>query len=176
MSVEAAIIFPLLLWAFGAMFVFFDAYKDQTLALKGTYSVADMISRQDDDIDGDFVKGLNDAFAMLVDPWGRTEGNDIRVSVVRNVAAPDEDDRIELQWSCGTGSMIRHEDADAIKDRLPLIARGDELAVIETTMDWTPPFRVGLLSASARNHLVFIKPRYVSRLLLDANGNGNGIC
>jgi Flp pilus assembly protein TadG len=52
-SVEAVIIFPILLWALGATFVFWDVYKLRNNAAAGTYTVADLVSRQTDAIDAE---------------------------------------------------------------------------------------------------------------------------
>ena len=75
LSVEAVIIFPILLWAFIAMFVFWDAFKAQNINLKATYTVADLISREDDPIDAAYVDGMNDVYEFLI---ARDDGNDLR--------------------------------------------------------------------------------------------------
>ena len=45
LSVEAALILPLLCWFYVASFVWFDAFRTQNANLKASYTLADMLSR-----------------------------------------------------------------------------------------------------------------------------------
>jgi len=45
-SVEAAIIFPVVFWAYASMFKYFEAYRAQAVAEKSAYTISDMISRE----------------------------------------------------------------------------------------------------------------------------------
>ena len=50
-SVEAILMFPMLVWAFMAMYVFFEGLRESNINLKATYTVADLLSRETDLID-----------------------------------------------------------------------------------------------------------------------------
>lgn len=165
-SVEAIIILPILLWAYGAMFVFWDAYKTQNVNLKATYTIADLISRQADPLTPAYIDGLNDLYGFLLGPSNSSGGNDIRVSVIANRLNPvSGQEELELDWSCATGVFMKHDTVDALAPRMPIIAPNDQLIVVETRMDWTPPISIGL-SPGTRSNLIYTSPRFVPQVLL----------
>jgi len=45
-SVEAAIIFPVVFWAYASIFKYFEAYRAQAVAENSAYTISDMISRE----------------------------------------------------------------------------------------------------------------------------------
>jgi hypothetical protein len=166
-TVEAVVIFPLLVWAYTAMFVFWDAYKAENLAMKGAYTIADMISREVQPIDADYVEGLNSIFGFLS---GLDPTNEIRVSVVRMVSGPGGVPELSLRWSYGTSSELPAlTDIAVIEDRVPILALGDELIVIEAIVGWEPAFNTGL-PARDLYEMVITKPRYAPQVLWDGTG------
>ena len=168
-SVEAVLMFPLLLWAYGAMFVFWDAFKTQNLNVKATYTIADMISREPEPLDTAYIAGLNTIYGFLLDPFTGDMNNDIRVSVVTNTIDPGSGNEVlELDWSCATGSMVAHPTVDPLVNQVPVIAVNDQLIIVESQMDWTPPIDFGL-PASQRRHLMFTSPRFVPQVLLNGS-------
>ena len=58
MSLEAVIVFPMLLWAFGATFLFYDVFHFQTQAQSASYTIADVLSREENPVDDSYLKGL----------------------------------------------------------------------------------------------------------------------
>ena len=175
-SVETVIIFPILLWAYAAMFIYWDAYKAQNVNLKATYTIADMISREDDPITPGYVDGLNSVYTYLI---RRVEGNDVRVSLVEYIPDPldpSADPTMNLRWSHATGDYTGHPDVTPIENQLPMMPGGSDLIVVETRMTWSPPFNfmlepVGLDTRDMTN-LVFTSPRFVPRVRWDADGDG----
>ncbi len=169
-SVEAIIILPILLWAYGALFVFWDAYKSQNLNVKATYTIADLISREPDPLTPQYINGLNQVYSFLLDPNSFGSVNDLRVSVVTNVLNPVTGlEELELDWSCATGDYNAHANANKLAPLMPIIAVNDQLIVVESTMDWVPPINIGLDPATRQN-MVFTSPRFVPQVLL------NGVC
>lgn len=178
-SVETVLIFPLLLWAYAAMFIYWDAYKAQNVNLKATYTIADMISREDATslITPDYIDGMNDVYSFLV---RRATGNDVRVSVVDFVPDPSDPTapaQMRLRWSHATGSYTGHTDVTPIQARLPQMPSGAELIVVETQMTWSPPFNFTLepigLSTRGMTQLVFTSPRFAPQILWDGDMDGN---
>lgn len=178
-SVETVIIFPLLLWAYAAMFIYWDAFKAQNVNLKATYTIADMISREDSDppIIPDYIDGMNDLYAYLI---RSDEGNDVRVSVVDFVADPLDPAApasMCLRWSHATGSYLGHPDVTPLEDDLPILPGGSQLIVVETRMTWSPPFNFQLepigLDTRDMVNLVFTSPRFVPQVRWDSNSDGN---
>lgn len=139
---EALIILVALVWTYTAMFVFWDAFKTENLVVKSAQTVADMVSREPIPIDEEFIDGANSVFAFLA---GADADNNLRVSVVTMVMGADgETPELELVWSHGTGGWPDITDLAEIEDRLPILALGDELIVVEGTIRWEPLFNVGL--------------------------------
>ena len=176
-SVETVIIFPLLLWAYAAMFIYWDAFKAQNVNLKATYTIADMISRESVNITPDYVTGMNNLYTFLIRAG---EGNDVRVSVVEFVPDPLDNTApatMCLRWSHATGSYLGHPNITPIEDELPLLPGGSELIVVETRMTWSPPFNFQLepigLDTRDMVNLVFTSPRFVPNVRWDVDNDGN---
>lgn len=175
-SVETVIIFPILLWAYAAMFIYWDAFKAQNINLKATYTIADMISREDALFDPDYIDGANDLYTYLV---RRTDGNDVRVSVVAfdtDTFDPTADPTMRLRWSHATGDYEGHVNMEPLEDNLPLMPGGSELIVVETRVTWSPPFNftlqpIGLETRDMVN-LVFTSPRFGGSVRWDGDGDG----
>lgn len=178
LSVETVIIFPLLLWAYAAMFIFWDAYKAQNINLKATYTIADMISRESVAITPAYVDGANSAYQYLI---RSNNGNDSRVSIVEfNTSDPTNPNApavMRLRWSYATGAAMPHTDLTVLGTQLPMLPVGAELIVVETTMTWTPPFNFTLIPTGLdqrdMDNFVFTSPRFVARIRFDVDNDGN---
>jgi Flp pilus assembly protein TadG len=59
-ALETVLILPILIWAFVASFVFFDAYRVYSTSVKATYMVADMLSRQTNEVIPHDIQGWRD--------------------------------------------------------------------------------------------------------------------
>jgi hypothetical protein len=86
-TVELVVIFPLLAWAYTSMFVFWDAYKTQNINLKATYTIADMISREEREICDNYIEGAHNIYAYL--SRGNTNHR-LRVTLVMQIPDPTE--------------------------------------------------------------------------------------
>ncbi len=162
LSVEAVLVFPILAWAFVAMYVFFDGYRAQNTNLKAAYTIGDVLSRETDPVGPDYIKGLDALFTYLAkdssDAW-------IRVSVVK---WDKQSDRYVLIWSKNTkpaasASLLNPE---AVKSKLPELADQDNVIVVETHAAFDPLFNVGLSDVSLSNFIV-TSPRFAPTLLWD---------
>jgi hypothetical protein len=139
LSAEAAIILPILLWAYGGMYVFWDAFKMQNINVKSAYTIADMLSREVVNITPDYIDGMMAMHSFLNRDRYETR---LRVSVVGlrldSLGAPE----LILCWSEARGTgMERHRTVDTIEDRIPMMAVGTEVIVVETEMDYIPLLR-----------------------------------
>lgn len=165
LSVETVVIFPILLWALGATFVFWDAYKTRNINLKATYTIADMISREVDAITPEYIDGMNNVFEFLTN--GESE-HALRVTVVKMGLADDgTTPQYKLAWSHSTDAeMPPLDDIQTIVPKLPQLAIGDQLIVVESKLYWEPVFRIGL-DARHLNQFVFSSPRFVPQVKFD---------
>lgn len=136
---EAVIITPILLWLFVGSFVFFDAFRTYNTSVKATYAIADVLSRQREDVYSSDIEGLANLFRTITNT---AEGTNLRVTqIYRNHAG-----EYRVDQSFPTGGMARLFDANlpAIEDRLPIMALGDHVILVETTLPYRPAFNVGL--------------------------------
>ncbi len=160
-AVELVIIVPMLFWAYLAMFATFDAYRAYSLSQKASYTVSDMISRETTPIDRSYIDGLRKLHSYLVNE--RLDEVQLRVTSVSYDADQDE---LNRDWSYGSGGRLALTDSDVREwhDRLPVMADGERLTVVETWVQYQPPFNTGLSDQEIRS-FVFTKPRYADRVL-----------
>lgn len=139
LSAEAAIILPILLWAYGGMYVFWDAFKMQNINVKSAYTISDMLSREIVNITPAYIDGL----AAMLDFLNRGRYDTrLRVSVVGAQLDPvDGSTNLVLCWSEARGGMDELTAISDIEDSIPVMAVGTEVIVVETEMDYVPLLR-----------------------------------
>ena len=169
-SVEAVLVFPLLIWALTATVVFFDAFKTLHLCQNASYAVADMLSRESVAIDDDYLTAMHEVFAHLAKGDGGTSS--LRVTVVhRGLDADGNDEGVTLFWSEGVNGAQRYANLNVLEDRIPTMQIGDYLVVVETEHEWAPAFAVGLASYRFRE-VGISRTRFATRLCYD-DGTGS---
>lgn len=170
LSVETVLVFPMLAWAYAATFTFFDAFRMQAANTKASYTISDMLTRVTEEVDQDYVDGLHQIYQYLV---GRNhEDMYLRVTTIGwNV--PDNEYRVV--WSRGSNTPFRHTAAtiNDNADKIPMIAPGDTLILVETYMPFRPVFNVGLGDLGFMN-IVPSSPRFAPQLLWTGMGDGTG--
>ena len=160
-SIEAVLAFPMLVWAITATFVFWDAFKTLNVSQKATYTVADMLSRETQAINPDYLTSMHELYGFVAD----SSQNAMRVTVVQMDEDPDTNVKtLELVWSQGVGGIAGYTDLDLIRARIPDMADGDQLIVVETEQEWSPAFTVGLASYRFRE-VALSRPRFSPQLI-----------
>ncbi len=163
LSVEAVFAIPILVWAITATFVFWDAFKTMNISQKAAYTVADMVSREEDPIDGDYMTSMHEIFDFLA---GEAGASALRVSVVTfTTNATTNADELKLVWSKGV-NLAEYTDLSVIRDRLPTMALGEQIIVVETEQEWSPAFAVGLASYRFRE-VALARPRFTPQMCWD---------
>ena len=159
-SLEAVLVFPVLVWAYVGSFVFFDAFRAQNTNMKAAYTVADMLSRETDAIDMEYLDGLNRMYDFLV----HTPRNPtwIRVTVVTWDA--DEDEYV-VKWSHATKGHDTWTTATltTITDTIPMLSDGETGILVEATTTYIPAFNVGFAEMDFKN-VNFTSPRFAPQL------------
>lgn len=165
LSVEAALILPLLTWFYVGSFVWFDAFRTQNANLKAAYTIADMLSRETVPVTETYLKGLNTVFDYLTTSNHPTY---IRVTTVRCLSACALDDSrvLEVGWSYATDGRAPITTAGivAFNDTIPIMPQGDTLVLVETFMAYEPIFNVGITATTFENKVV-TRPRFAPQLL-----------
>ncbi len=158
-SVEFVLAMPIIFWAFMAIYVYFDGYRQSTVNLKAAYTISDLISRETEIIDDEYVDSMQ---AMLQILTRASSAIDMRISVVRWDAG---DDRYYVEWSVKRGYdvVLTNASISSIEDKLPLLPDNEIVILVETTNTFVPLFNVGMDHKSLVN-FVFTKPRWVDQL------------
>ncbi|MBS8228884.1 TadE/TadG family type IV pilus assembly protein [Vannielia litorea] len=170
LSVEAALILPLLCWFYVASFVWFDAFRTQNANLKASYTLADMLSRETDPITETYLKGLNTVYDYLTTTRHPTY---IRVTTVKCTNDCDQESRtLQVDWSYATQGRTKHTNGTitGFKDKIPLMPQGDTVILLETFMAYEPLFNAGIPAKSFENYIV-TRPRFAPQLLYAGAGS-----
>lgn len=161
-SFETVLILPLLLWFYVGSFVFFDAYKVYNRNVKAAYTVSDMLSRQTDAIDNNYLEGLTRAFDYMAaqrhDSW-------LQVAQIRWQGSRN---RYRVDWSRGTNGKnrdrIRNSDLAGLADKLPPLVNGERIIVVNSFVEYKPAFWVGLSNTITMQNFVVTSPRFAPQL------------
>lgn len=179
-SVETMIITPILFLFLMLSFAFFDAFRHYNVSVKAAYTVSDILSRQTRTIGAADFEGL----AQLFDRLTRGKGDPrLRFTEVRR-----GDVGYEVAWSYATGeqTLRNTRTISALLQRLPEMAVGDRVVVLETYQDYEAPLNVRIPSQNFENVIVtrqrFSSFLSVSPAIVDAfnaasnasNTNGQG--
>ena len=163
-SVEAVFAFPLVALAIIMTLTFWDGFHTKTVSQRATYTVADMLSREKQAIDADYLTAMHELYDFVAKENG---GTALRVSVVQFFVDPTTaDETLSLVWSEGVGGPSGHADIKNLRDRIPLMASGDQLIVVESFHNWTPIFNVGIDPLQFVD-VAITRPRFAPNLVWD---------
>ncbi|MFY0692041.1 MAG: pilus assembly protein [Paracoccaceae bacterium] len=161
-AVEAVIVFPVLFFLYCAVFVWFDAYRDNTLAMKATYTASDIISRESE-IDEPYIDGL----ATLIDFLTEAETPTVlRVSMIEYNLQDPAANKYRLRWSYGTGGKedLTQEMLDLDSSWIPVMGDDETVIVTETSINYASAFNVGIGLQTWENVMV-MRPRFTSKIV-----------
>lgn len=160
LTVETIIVLPMLLVAFLALVVFYDAFRTQKVNVSASYTLSDLISRQVAPITPAYMEGLHDIY----DHISRTNhATSLRVSSVYwNVIAQE----YQVVWSYATrgGAALGNAELNQSVDRLPIIPRSDTVILMEAVMHYRPPVTLGLGNQRFA-HFVVTRPRFAPQIV-----------
>lgn len=143
-TIAFVVLLPLLVWSIMAMLTFTDAFRIRAMATDATAVIADSLSRQSTPIDLDDLLGLQSVAEQLT-------GYEVslRVTQVRCLRDCANLDRriilVDFSQGVGLDSLL---DLDFVagqsRQRVPLMAEGDRLVLVETSFMHEPIARIGL--------------------------------
>ena len=169
-SVEAILMFPMLVWAFMAMYVFFEGLRESNINLKATYTVADLLSRETDLIDQDYLNGMNGVYAWLS---RSAQPVSLRVTVVRYDEATDSHVMIWSRGVNGPANLTQAEVDTTVSPNVPIMADADTAIVVEAWTTYVPIMDIGLTPTDIYNQVV-TAPRFSEQLMFAGIGDGTG--
>ncbi len=162
-SLEFAIMMPALFLALAGSYVFFDGYRQSTTNLKAAYTVSDLLSRETNVIDDQYVNTMVELLKFLTRP-----DDDISLRITQ--VHWDEDDlKYYVDWSTVRGFTAALDDNDIAQmvDRLPILIDGDRVLVVETRTYYEPDFNVGMDAKELYNFVV-TRPRFAPQVVYQA--------
>jgi hypothetical protein len=166
-AIEAAIILPLLGFAYVAGFAYFDNYRREALLTKGTYTVADILSRETGLVTPTDFEGLQELFEFLTFSEGRTR---LRFTQIERVAGElvVSSSVPGVQDTYATDGTLAMTDAqlETIRHRIPRLEDGQVLVLTESFTTHDPIFDVGLI-AREYHRIAPTRNRVVGRLAFD---------
>ena len=158
-AVETLMMVPLLSWAILSTLSYFDAYRAESISSKASLTIADMISREANLIDTQYIRGARELlrFLTMSDAWP-----DLRITVVR---WDEPNSTLRRVWSQERGPRkgLTHAEVAALVDDVPILSDDERLIIVETWTDYTPMYSVGL-SPFTMETFTFISPRFVSQV------------
>jgi hypothetical protein len=163
LSTEAALVFPLLLWAYLGLFVFFEAFRTQNINVRAAYTISDMLSRETDPVNPSYIEGLNNIFALLTHSQYPTV---LRVSGVRYDSINDSNILVWSYVDGGTGvkQPITQGSLSSIEPQIPVMGDGDFSIVVETWAGFVPMLNVGI-DAQYFENFVVTRPRFAPQVV-----------
>ncbi|WP_171240476.1 TadE/TadG family type IV pilus assembly protein [Ruegeria sp. HKCCA5491] len=166
--VEMGFALPILILLTTGALVVQDAVRMSYLRSKATYTVSDMISREDTFIDADYFNGLNSVFRYIVGPQHPSE---LRISTIECTAdCQDEAQRVlEFCWSHPSSglSALTNDQIASYEARTPLFSEGDTLLMTEAFLDYTPLFGDFIMSPQTYQTVAFTRPRIAGQIKFD---------
>ncbi|WP_163849386.1 TadE/TadG family type IV pilus assembly protein [Pseudooceanicola aestuarii] len=165
LAAEFIIMFPLLIWAFLAIYGFYDVMRVKVQNEKAAYSISDMLSRETQYITPTYISNTKKFYDYLLNGGNNSA---LRVSSVRY---SDSDDQYKITWSQVRGgqSALTSSDIYDYHDHLPILASGDELILVETWNDYEFPVETGIDDFTMTT-FVFTRPRFAAQLKFDPDG------
>ncbi len=181
-AIELLFAVPLLLWTLMSTFVYFDAYRAQSISVRAALTIADMYSREETPITPLYMDNARNILAILAESDAQP---DYRITVFTYRTIEDD---FRLVWgeNRGLGPNLDNGDLERMRDRFPQMSNNDRAIMVETVTDYQAPFRTPLMffwnqgqsngSVTARydlddsitfDNMVIIKPRFTNNYCFD---------
>ena len=166
MTIEAAFLMPVMVISVVIMYLIFDAIRQHAVNQKAAYVISDMLSRETDYIDPDYMRRARQMLKFMTSQHKRDIT--LRVSVLRYDA---EKEKYEVQWSKKRGPVppLKNRDMSAMEAKLPALSHFEEVVIVESWVEYDPPLNLGFLPREIRT-MVFNRMRFTPQLLWSGNG------
>lgn len=161
-TAEAVIVLPLLIWAYLALFVYWDLFRSLNTVQKAAYNISDLISRQSE-VNTKFLDGMLSIMNYLIDSDQQAK---MRLTSVQWV---EKDKKYVVLWSHSPGSgmtSLTNTTVQAYKTRIPTMADGNSVILVETEVSYKPAFDAGIAPRTF-SELVVTRPRYYIRICMN---------
>jgi hypothetical protein len=155
---ETVIVLPMLLWAFLALFVYWDSFRSLNTVQKASYTVSDIISREMKARPSTYFDGLRNVMELLID-------SDQNVKMrITSITYRKVNLRFEVLWSYSPGSALPALNTTLLQDLkglIPNMSDADYATIVETEVPYTPIFNIGM-SPTTLKQFIITRPRFVA--------------
>jgi hypothetical protein len=176
-SLEAIIILPALIVIFAISWLYFDVFRQQAISQKANYTIGDIISRETEIIDDDYIDNARNLLLHLAQAQG--DDVDLRISVVqynkKGNGVSQGNETYDLVWSSARGdwSALTQGDISTYQSLLPILAVGDQTILVETR-DWYQPLVHLANDGFDIRTYSFTRPRFASQVIFEGVNDGSG--
>ncbi|MCX7289243.1 MAG: hypothetical protein NTW20_17320 [Rhodobacterales bacterium] len=182
---EFLIMIPVLIWGFIALIVYWDVFRTINTSQKAAYSIADLLSRQQN-VTTDFVDGLENVLDFLTPgtPDSRMRITSFQLDEGKvNKPEFDSDDKYCLLFSRSSSSLTPALTTTDLQkkefvDKIPNMGNLESVVLVETWVDYQPKFDTGVLNAAPGvsdqtfTQFIVTRPRNWRRVTLDGVVHG----
>ncbi|NHB76927.1 TadE/TadG family type IV pilus assembly protein [Rhodobacter calidifons] len=139
---EGLIMIPLMIWALVAMFIYWDVFRTINVTQKAAYGVADLLSRQRNDIPLTFANGLQNVMNFLT-PGGHPVK--MRITSLECISPSGQGctataGTYRLLFSFSPGNRVPALTEPAIQQwkavRIPILNHLESVFVVETSVEF----------------------------------------
>ncbi|MBZ4023367.1 hypothetical protein CKO11_12955 [Rhodobacter sp. TJ_12] len=143
----------LLLGWYVIAFQFYDAFRMRSQALRATYTVGDLISRERNAIGPTYVNGLKKVFDYIAAAPNENY-TWLRVSIISCTATPSDlrncdgstkQFTLESSYTTATNGVSVHNSSSINQEasRIPIMGAGDTAVIVESSYSYFPIFAIG---------------------------------
>lgn len=157
---EFIIIVPAFVAAVLMVFSAFDMYRIESRDAKASVAIADAMSRET----GNITESMMETFYSLQGEMVR-RGSSVR-AIRATVVRKGRGSVPQIRWSSVTrepGMSIPELTEDDLRTRIPTLARGEIVVLVETFLDYQPASTIGFKSHQFR-HFTVTRPRNAPQL------------
>jgi hypothetical protein len=160
-TVEFVMAVPMLFWALTGSYVFLDGYRQSFVNLNAAYTISDMISRETEAINDDYLDSMYELHRLLT---RATSSTTLRVTVVY---WNEEDGRFYHDWSKTRGTIdpLTSSDILLMTPRLPVVPNAERVILVETSNSFIPTFNNVGIGEMSLDNFIFTSPRFAPQLV-----------
>lgn len=161
---EAVIVLPLFLWAYIALFVYWDAFRSMNTVQKSAYTISDMISREKLGKTTAYIDGVKEVLEYLID---ENQTARLRVTEVTKSAV---DNKFKVHWSRSPANTMTPLTTASLQNyayEIPDMNPGDYVIIVEVQVDYKPTFDIGMPDEVFKEFIV-TRPRFAPCIPMDA--------
>lgn len=168
MAAEVILTFPVFMFCIMGIYTYWDAFRALNTAQKATYTVSDMITREQRPVDETYLRGLHDVLEYMT-------GNELPVQMrVSSITYSGVRERYEIDWSRSPYNempQLTTTSLQPLAQHIPMLADGDSIILVESNLEFTPAFQKTpaffmYLGDQVFQQFIVTRPRFVPRICL----------